>query len=98
MINRAEQVDNKEDPKQVKFRLKLLRYYLDNYTKLSSQIELKLVKHMLMDDQPRRALKMLDSVDQSRLPEQHMALVQKYFSYAKQQIADGVIEVCVKNE
>jgi membrane associated rhomboid family serine protease len=93
MINGAEQADDKEEPKQVRFRLKLMRYYLDNYTKLSSQIELKLIKHMLKNDQPRHALKMLDAIDQNRLPDRLKALIHKYSTFARQQIADGVMEV-----
>ena len=89
MINGLE-----KQPDQKKLYRKLLKYYVANYQRLKVNVTFKLAKLLLQQDQqPRKALKQLQQIDQSSLSPDQTKMLAKLANFARKQIASGAIEL-----
>ena len=89
MINGLE-----KQPAHSKLYTKLLKYYVSHYQRLHTNVTFKLAKQLLQHhQQPRRAMKVLQTVDQSKLNDAERKMLAKLARFGKQQIASGAIEV-----
>ena len=89
MINGLE-----KQPDQKKLYRKLLKYYVANYQRLKVNVTFKLAKLLLQQDQqPRKALKQLQQIDQASLSPDQTKMLAKLAQFARKQIAAGAIEL-----
>ena len=89
MINGLE-----KQPTQSKLYRKTLKYYLSHYDRLKTNVSFKLAKKLLQQDQqPRKAMKILQELDQSTMSPAERKMLAKLARFGKQQIASGTIEV-----
>jgi membrane associated rhomboid family serine protease/uncharacterized protein YnzC (UPF0291/DUF896 family) len=89
MINGLE-----KDPGQGKLYRKLLKYYLSHYQRLHTSVTFKLAKLLMQrDQQPRKAMKLLQRLDQAALSPAEKKTLAKLARFGKQQIFSGAIEV-----
>ncbi len=89
MINGLE-----KQPAQGKLYRKLLKYYVAHYDRLRTNVTFKLAKLLLQQDQqPRKAMKLLASLDQSTLSPAQRQTLAKLARFGKQQILSGAIEL-----
>jgi len=83
-----------QQPDQAKLYRKTLRYYAANYQRLKVNVTFKLAKLLIQQDQqPRKALKELQRLDQSTLSPAEQKTLAKLAQFAKKQISAGAIEI-----
>ena len=89
MINGLE-----KQPDQKKLYRKLLNYYVAHYQRLKVNVTFKLTKLMLQQDQqPRKAMKVLQRLDQASLSSGEQKMLAKLAQLARKQISAGAIEI-----
>ena len=90
MIKGSTETDGSDNEKSIE----LLVHYLQNYQRLQVPVTLRVAKYRIeTEERPRRALKLLQTIQEAKMEKSQIAIFNRLAKAARQQIADGVIEL-----